>query len=91
MIELPSYQRLSGRPLANSVPKNESRAESWPLWAGSAKAVIAVGLAERQNTAPTAPIRDTTVRRGVYIPDFVPSQPTTVGAGGVEAVRTAAR
>jgi hypothetical protein len=53
--------------------------------------VIAVGPAERQKTAPAAPSWDTTVRRGVSIPDFVPSQPTTVGAGGVEAVRTAAR
>jgi hypothetical protein len=45
----------------------------------------------RQKTAPTAPSWDSAVRRGVFIPDFVPSQPTSVGAGGVEAVRTAAR
>lgn len=51
--------------------------------------MIAVGPAERLKTAPAAPSWDTTVRRGVSIPDFVPSQPTTVGAGGVEAVRTA--
>lgn len=72
--------------------KIESRADPCPpTWAGSAEAAIAEGLAMRQKTAPTAPSWDTTVRGGVFIPDFVPSQPTSVGAGGVEAVRTAAR